>query len=144
MSFPLANLMRAHAFTGNWDAVDRTLELAKQRDLREFVGDQYSGVEQEVLSDSLKYWEGRFHTITLEDRNLPVIAERRLLRPKDEGARLRIDQAFAETEKMREEAFQILLFNLVNAEQKQEIRDSVTVLRDGQRVELEVVPGSRE
>ncbi len=83
--------------------------IARQRDLREFVGDQYSGVEQEVLSDSLKYWEGRFHTITLEDRNLPVITERRLLRPKDEAARLRIDQAFAETEKMREEAFNLLL-----------------------------------
>lgn len=83
--------------------------IARQRDLREFVGDQYSGVEQEVLSDSLKYWEGRFHTITLEDRNLPVIAERRLLRPKDEAARRRIDQAFAETEKMREEAFSLLL-----------------------------------
>ena len=83
--------------------------IARQRDLREFVGDQYSGVEQEVLSDSLKYWEGRFHTITLEDRNLPVIAERRLLRPKDEAARLQIDQAFAETEKMREEAFNLLL-----------------------------------
>jgi hypothetical protein len=83
--------------------------IARQRDLREFVGDQYSGVEQEVLSDSLKYWEGRFHTITLEDRNLPVITERRLLRPKDEAARLRIDQAFAETEKMREDAFNLLL-----------------------------------
>ena len=58
--------------------------IARQRDLREFVGDQYTGVEQEVLSDSLKYWEGRFHTITLEDRNLPVIAERRLLRPIDD------------------------------------------------------------
>lgn len=83
--------------------------IARQRDLREFVGDQYSGVEQEVLSDSLKYWEGRFHTITLEDRNLPVIAERRLLRPKNDAARLQIDQAFAETEKMREEAFNLLL-----------------------------------
>lgn len=33
--------------------------IARQRDLREFVGDQYSGMEQVVLSDSLKYWEGR-------------------------------------------------------------------------------------
>lgn len=83
--------------------------IARQRDLREFVGDQYTGVEQEVLSDSLKYWEGRFHTITLEDRNLPVIAERRLLRPIDESAKVQIDQAFAQTEKMREETFNLLL-----------------------------------
>lgn len=83
--------------------------IARQRDLREFVGDQYSGVEQEILSDSLKYWEGRFHTITLEDRNLPVIAERRLLRPVDEAAKMQIEQAFAQTERMREEAFNLLL-----------------------------------
>jgi hypothetical protein len=83
--------------------------IARQRDLREFVGDQYSGVEQEILSDSLKYWEGRFHTITLEDRNLPVIAERRLLSPVDEAARHRIDEAFAQTERMREDAFSVLL-----------------------------------
>ncbi len=83
--------------------------IARQRDLREFVGDQYTGVEQEVLSDSLKYWEGRFHTITLEDRNLPVIAERRLLRPLDESAKIQVDQAFAQTERMREDAFNLLL-----------------------------------
>jgi hypothetical protein len=83
--------------------------IARQRDLREFVGDQYSGVEQEVLGDSLKYWEGRFHTITLEDRNLPVIAERRLLRPLGETAKVQIDDAFAHTEKMREEMFNLLL-----------------------------------
>ncbi len=83
--------------------------IARQRDLREFVGDQYSGVAQEILSDSLKHWDGRFHTITLEDRNLPVIAERRLLRPIDESAKVQIDQAFAQTEKMREETFTLLL-----------------------------------
>lgn len=83
--------------------------IARQRDLREFVGDQYSGAEQEILSDSLKYWEGRFHTITLEDRNLPVIAQRRLLRPIDEAAKMQIEQAFAKTEKMREESFNLLL-----------------------------------
>ncbi|WP_213455829.1 phage resistance protein [Thiocapsa sp.] len=83
--------------------------IARQRDLREFVGDQYSGVEQEILSDSLKYWEGRFHTITLEDRNLPVIAQRRLLAPLDAAARGQIDAAFAQTETMREDAFNLLL-----------------------------------
>ncbi|NEX20416.1 phage resistance protein [Thiorhodococcus mannitoliphagus] len=83
--------------------------IARQRDLREFVGDQYSGVEQEILSDSLKYWEGRFHRITLEDRNLPVIAQRRLLAPVSAAAQGQIEAAFAQTEKMREEAFTLLL-----------------------------------
>ncbi|WP_295622776.1 DUF6079 family protein [uncultured Lamprocystis sp.] len=83
--------------------------IARQRDLREFVGDQYSGVEQEILSDSLKYWEGRFHTITLEDRNLPVIAQRRLLQPLNASAQARIEESFAQTQTMREEAFNLLL-----------------------------------
>jgi TolB-like protein len=36
MSFPLANLLRAHAFLEDWDAVDGLLELATKRSLREF------------------------------------------------------------------------------------------------------------
>lgn len=86
--------------------------IARQRDLREFVGDQYTGAEQQALSDSLKYWDGRFHTITLEDRNLPVIAERRLLKPVSAAAKSEIDQAFASMDqKMREEVHDILLTN---------------------------------
>ncbi|UZE96940.1 hypothetical protein [Alkalimarinus alittae] len=86
--------------------------IARQRDLREFVGDQYTGTEQQILSDSLKYWEGRFHTITLEDRNLPVIAEKRLLKPIDESAKNQINAAFSSMDtKMREEVHNILLTN---------------------------------
>lgn len=86
--------------------------IARQRDLREFVGDQGTGAEQQALSDSLKYWEGRFHTITLEDRNLPVIAEKRLLKPVSPAAKADIDAAFASMDaKMREEVNTILLTN---------------------------------
>ncbi len=86
--------------------------IARQRDLREFVGDQYTGSEQEILSDSLKYWDGRFHLITLEDRNLPVIAERRLLKPKDAAAKQQIADAFASMDaKLRDEVQNILLTN---------------------------------
>jgi hypothetical protein len=84
--------------------------IARQRDLREFVGDQAVGASQVALSDSLKYWEGRFHTITLEDRNLPVIAQRRLLKPKDEAARQQIQQSFDSIDKgLREDVHNILL-----------------------------------
>lgn len=84
--------------------------IARQRDLREFVGDQYNGADQVVLSDSLKYWEGRFHTITLEDRNLPVIAQRRLLKPRDESARQQIQAAFDSMDRgLRDEVNNILL-----------------------------------
>ena len=36
MSFPVASLLRAHAFLHDWSAVDRLLALAEQRQLREF------------------------------------------------------------------------------------------------------------
>jgi len=86
--------------------------IARQRDLREFVGDQYTGAEEESLSDSLKYWDGRFHTITLEDRNLPVIAERRLLKPINAAAKTEIDTAFANMDAgLRKEVQDILLTN---------------------------------
>ncbi len=86
--------------------------IARQRDLREFVGDQYTGAAQTALSDSLKYWEGRFHTITLEDRNLPVIAERRLLKPINEAAKNQINDAFSSMDaRMREDVHNILLTN---------------------------------
>src|SRR4051812_44996130 len=57
--------------------------VARQRDLRELVGDSVTGAEHLGFSDALKHWEGRFHTLTLEDRNLPAIAEKRVLKPKD-------------------------------------------------------------
>lgn len=92
--------------------------IARQRDLREFVGDQYTGAQQDSLSDALKYWDGRFHIIKLEDRNLPVIVQKRLLKPVSESARIQIDAAFdAMDGKMREEIASILLTNQGDREQ---------------------------
>ena len=68
--------------------------VARQRDLRELVGEHQAGALQLQFADTLKYWEARFGRVTLEDRNLPVIAERRLLRPVDEAARQAIDTEF--------------------------------------------------
>ena len=45
--------------------------VARQRDLAELVGENITGAERLNFSDALKHWEGRFHKITLEDRNLP-------------------------------------------------------------------------
>ena len=50
-------------------------------------GERVTGADQLNFADALRHWEGRFHTITLEDRNLPVIAERRVLRPRDDACR---------------------------------------------------------
>ena len=56
--------------------------VARQRDLRELVGDSITGAEQLGFADVLRWWEARFDTITLDDRNLPEIAARRVLRPR--------------------------------------------------------------
>ena len=68
--------------------------IARQRDLRELVGDHVLGAESLSAIDILRHSEGRFDTITLEDRNLPAIAEQRLLRPRSEQARQQLDDAF--------------------------------------------------
>jgi hypothetical protein len=95
------------------ESADRPIPIAsfvaRQRDLRELVGDHVTGAEQLGFADVLRWWEARFDTITLEDRNLPEIAARRVLRPKSEAARQEIDQAWRATEKIREEVFRVLL-----------------------------------
>ena len=83
--------------------------VARQRDLRELVGEQVTGALQLGFADVLQWWEARFERITLEDRNLPEIAARRLLRPRDHAARQQIDSAYAETGKVRREVFETLL-----------------------------------
>ena len=83
--------------------------VARQRDLRELVGENLAGALHLSFSDALKYWEARFHTIRLEDRNLPAIAEKRVLRPVDERARAEIDAAFAALKDLRADVLDTLL-----------------------------------
>ena len=95
------------------EAADRPIPivsfLARQRDLRDLVGEHVPGAQQLGFADVLRWWEARFETITLEDRNLPEIAARRLLRPKDAASREAIDRAYADTEKVRRDVFRTLL-----------------------------------
>src|SRR5260370_14722530 len=74
--------------------------VARQRDLRTLMGEHALGAEVRNFEDALAYFEARFSQITLEDRNLAAIAQHRILRPKNDTARLQIKQAF---EKMRRE-----------------------------------------
>lgn len=69
--------------------------IARQRDLRELVGDSVPGAEKLSFADQLDYQAGRFDTITLDDSNLPVVANRRLLEPVDDAARDELSRAFA-------------------------------------------------
>lgn len=83
--------------------------LARQRDLREFIGDELPGAERLAFVDSLRYWNDRFHRIELADRNLPRIAQRRLLKPVSEQASADLDEAFVELERARPEVLKALL-----------------------------------
>src|SRR5436190_4527147 len=83
--------------------------VARQRDLRELIGEHVTGAQDLAFADVLNWWEARFHTITLEDRNLPAIAERRVLKPKSEAARQQMDDAFRQTTAVRQEVMDTLL-----------------------------------
>ena len=69
--------------------------IARQRDLRELVGEAVPGAEKLSFADQLDYQAGRFDTITLDDSNLPLVANRRLLTPLDDAAKAELDAAFA-------------------------------------------------
>ncbi|HEX6985894.1 MAG TPA: phage resistance protein, partial [Planctomycetaceae bacterium] len=92
---------------------DRPLPLisfiARQRDLRDLVGDSVPGVQKFNFGEILGHLEGRFHKITLEDRNLPAIAERRVLKPTSDAARRELDAAFEQTARVREAVMNVLL-----------------------------------
>lgn len=82
--------------------------IARQRDMRDLLGDGMSGMAETTIQDTLKLASGRFDLISLEDRNLPVIANQRLLTPepgKDpdgvKAAQLRA--AFENTLRVRQE-----------------------------------------
>ena len=83
--------------------------VPRQRDLRDLVGRDTAGAVVTSLFDTLKYWDGRFDIIRLDDRNLPAIVHERLLRPKDDAARAALDEAFSRTASVRAEVWETLL-----------------------------------
>ena len=83
--------------------------VARQRDLRDLIGDSVSGIEQVNLSDILSHMEERFDMITLEDRNLPVIAQKRVLKTKNDACRAELKDAFEQAAKLQPEVMQVLL-----------------------------------
>ncbi|MFD9841070.1 BREX-2 system ATPase PglY [[Kitasatospora] papulosa] len=82
--------------------------IARQRDLRELVGEEMSGAAEAAVQDTLKLNGGRYDEIVLEDRNLPQIAQARLLEPVP-GAEAKVDAAFAEAKKLGPDVWDTLL-----------------------------------
>jgi len=83
--------------------------IARQRDLRELVGVSTTGASRANYGDFVQWNIDRFGTIELTDRNLPVITEKRILRPKDEAAKAEIDAAFQRTANVRASVMKTLL-----------------------------------
>jgi hypothetical protein len=83
--------------------------IARQRDLRELVGEGVTGASELGFQDTLNLAVGRFDVINLEDRNLPEIVRQRLLEPVSDEARSQIDQAFEAAGNLRREVRDTLL-----------------------------------
>ncbi|TDQ53763.1 phage resistance protein [Actinorugispora endophytica] len=80
--------------------------VPRQRDLRDLVG--LSG-STEGVGQTIKYWDGRFGHISLEDRNLTEVVRHRLLRPRSPEAATEIAAAFERMVNTRPEVRDTLL-----------------------------------
>ncbi|MFD6733616.1 hypothetical protein ACFWDZ_21145 [Micromonospora aurantiaca] len=86
--------------------------IARQRDLRELVGEGVTGATELGFQDALDLAKGRFDRITLEDRNLPEITRKRLLKRigGDGGpADHEINRKFEEVQRVRADVWDTLL-----------------------------------
>ncbi|GAA0986583.1 hypothetical protein GCM10009555_064310 [Acrocarpospora macrocephala] len=85
--------------------------IARQRDLREALGEQVTGTTELSILDTLDLAKARFETITLEDRNLPVIARERVLKRREPmvESEAAIARAFDQTTGLRQQVRDTLL-----------------------------------
>jgi len=86
--------------------------IARQRDLRDLVGEAVTGAHDLAFQDTLNLASGRFDVINLEDRNLPAITRQRVLKriggdgsPADRA----IDEAFERITRVRPDVWDVLL-----------------------------------
>lgn len=67
--------------------------VARQRDLKDFLGGGAIGAEREAIGQSFGWWEDRFERLTLDAADLPRIAHQRLLQPVDTTGRQAVEKA---------------------------------------------------
>ncbi|GGL99858.1 DUF6079 family protein [Nakamurella endophytica] len=75
-------------------AVPITSFVARQHDLRRWLDRSGLGAEQDSLERALQHQSGRFATIPLGEENLPAVAHRRLLQPRNPAAAAALEAAF--------------------------------------------------
>lgn len=83
--------------------------VARQRDLRELVGDHIVGAERVSFADNLTLQSGRFGEIELDAGNLPVVAKRRLLQPVSPAADQQLRDAVEQALRGRDDVQSVLL-----------------------------------
>lgn len=67
--------------------------VARQRDLKDFLGGNAVGAEQVAIGQSFAWWEDRFERIELKAADLPQIVHRRLLTPVSPEAAREVETA---------------------------------------------------
>ncbi|WP_166390126.1 hypothetical protein [Nocardioides ochotonae] len=69
--------------------------VARQRELKDFLGGSGVGAEQVALGQSFQWWEDRFDKLTLQATDLPEIVNKRLLQPTSEEGRVSLQAAIS-------------------------------------------------
>jgi hypothetical protein len=84
--------------------------VARQLDLSKYFVEHVGGAggQQQALDNAFRHQQGRFRTIELGDDNLPYVAEKRLLKPRDAAAKAILDEEFAKLDR-RPEVWDALL-----------------------------------
>lgn len=67
--------------------------VARQRDLKDFLGGSAVGAEQVALGQSFQWWEDRFEKVELRAADLPQIVHQRLLTPTTPAGEVAIKAA---------------------------------------------------
>ena len=77
-------------------AVPMVSFVARQRDLKDFLGDSIPGAERVAIGQTFTWWEDRFDRIQLNAADLAEIAHRRLLEPSSPAGEAAIAAALAD------------------------------------------------
>ena len=84
--------------------------VARQRDLRELIGENVTGAESaQLLRRAVATGRGGSTPSRWRTATCPVIAHKRVLRPRNDACRAELDDAFEKTAQVRQEIMEVLL-----------------------------------
>ena len=80
-------------------AVPMVSFVARQRDLKDFLGDSIPGAERVAIGQTFTWWEDRFNKIQLNAADLAEIAHKRLLEPTSPEGEAALTAALADVKR---------------------------------------------